>query len=338
MQELRIGVVGAGSIGADHVRRVTNRISGGRVVAVVDPDPRRAAEVAALAPGAEAYGSLDDVLRRDAVDALMVCSPGRFHADALLAALAAGLPTFCEKPLTPDSESGEAVLTAEQRLGRPHIQVGFMRRFDDEYMRLRDLVASRGAGELLMIHAAHRNARPTNPEYTQQNLIDDSVVHEFDVLSWVAGSPIRNVSVRQGRRNSLSLPHLHEPILVLMELESGVLVNVEMNVSAQFGYQVTTEAVFEQGVARIGQPAGMEVWSDGAFRKAEHTYYDTRFARAFDTEVQRWVDAVRRGDLVDGPNAWDGFRVALACEAGVEALRTGETVEVRSEQRPTFYE
>lgn len=337
MQELRIGVVGAGSIGADHVRRMTGRISGGRIVAVVDPDVERAAQVARGAPGAAAFASLDELLDRGELDALMVCSPGRFHGSALLAALEAGLPTFCEKPLTPDSQSGAAVLDAEQRLARPHIQVGFMRRFDDEYMRLRDLVASRDAGELLMIHAAHRNATPTNPEYTQQNLIDDSVVHEFDVLSWVAGSPVRSVTVRRGRRNSLSLPHLHEPILVLMELESGVLVDVEMNVSAQFGYQVTTEAVFEQGVARIGQPAGMELWSAGSFRKAEHTYYDTRFARAFDTEIQRWVDAVRAGHLVDGPSAWDGFQVALACEAGVEALRTGGTVEVRSVPKPAFY-
>lgn len=337
MEDLRIGIVGAGSIGSDHTRRISTRTSGAKIVAVVDPDVERARTVAALAPGADAVASLSELLERGDVDALMICSPGRFHKDALLEGLGAGLPIFCEKPLTPDSASGEEVLEAEQRLDRPHIQVGFMRRFDDEYLRLRELVASGSAGELLMIHAAHRNATPTNPEYTQQNLIDDSVVHEFDVLSWVAGSPVRSVSVRQGRRNSLSLPHLHEPILVLMELESGVLVDVEMNVSAQFGYQVTTEAVFERGVARIGQPSGMELWQDATFRVAEHTYYDTRFGRAFDVEVQRWVDAVRDGRLVDGPNAWDGYRVALACEAGVEALRTGATVEVPAGERPDFY-
>ncbi len=337
MQELRVGIVGAGAIGADHARRITERTSGAKVVAVVDPNEERAREVAAIAGGADVLTAIDALIATDRVDAVMICSPGRFHEAALLPALEARLPIFCEKPLTPDSASGERVLEAEQRLDRPHIQVGFMRRFDAEYMRLRELVASADAGELLMIHAAHRNARPTNPEYVQQNLIDDSVVHEFDVLSWVAGSPVRSVTVRQGRRNSLSLPHLHEPILVLMELDNGVLVDVEMNVSAQFGYQVTTEAVFEKGVARIGQPSGLELWQEGAFRKAEHTYYDTRFAQAFDTEVQRWVNAVRDGRLVDGPNAWDGFQVALACEAGVEALRSGRTVDVRPAAMPEFY-
>lgn len=338
MQDLRVGVVGAGAIGEDHVRRLVRRINGARVAAVADPVRERAEAVAGLAAGAEAMGSVVQLIDSGTIDALMVCSPGRFHEEALIQALRAGLPVFCEKPLTPDSASAEEVLKAEQQLDRPHIQVGFMRRFDEEYIRLRELVAAGSAGELLMIHAAHRNARPTNPDYVQQNLIDDSVVHEFDVLSWVAGSPVRSVAVRQGRRNSLSLPHLHEPVLVLIKLESGVLVDVEMNVSAQFGYQVTTEAVFERGVARIGQPAGLELWSDGAVHRAEHTYYDTRFGRAFDAEVQRWVDAVHSGTLVDGPNAWDGLQVALACEAGVQALNTGETVEVRHLARPSFYD
>ena len=81
----------------------------------------------------------------------------------------------------------------------------------------------------------------------------------------------------------------------------------------------------------------MEVWSDARYAVAEHEYYDTRFHQAFDTEVQHWVDAVRDGRLVDGPNAWDGYRVALACEAGVEALRSGREVSVDSGEKPAFY-
>lgn len=335
MRGIRVGIVGAGSIGRDHARRITQRTAGAQLVACADPDLERAQ--ALVGPDGGAHTTLETMIEREELDALMICSPGLAHKDALLLAIRAELPTFCEKPLTPDSASAEEVLDAEQRLDRPHIQVGFMRRFDQEYARLRQLVASGEAGELLMVHAAHRNARPTNPHYTQQNLIDDSVVHEFDVLSWVAGSPVRAVEVRQGRRNSLSLGHLCEPILVLIRLANGVLIDVEMNVSARFGYQVTTEAVFERGVARIGQPSGMELWRDGAHLVSEHVYYDTRFGPAFDREVQTWVDAVRDGLLVDGPTAWDGYRVALACEAGVEALRTGREAEVRDVTKPAFY-
>jgi myo-inositol 2-dehydrogenase/D-chiro-inositol 1-dehydrogenase len=209
-----------------------------------------------------------------------------------------------------------------------------MRRFDAEYQALKQLIDSGDAGELVMLRCVHRN--PTVPDtYTQTMLITDSVVHEFDVVPWLASSDIRSVEVKYPRRNPRSPERLREPILVLMELENGLLVDVEMNVSIQFGYQVATEAVFEGSLARIGQPSGLQTWRDGAFSVAEHQSYTTRFAAAYDAQIQRWVDAVRRG-TIDGPNAWDGYRVAVACEAGVKALEGG-VVPVEVPDRPDFY-
>ena len=334
--ELRIAVVGAGMMGADHIARITNRVSGARVSAVVEPDAGRAAAAAAHAPGAGVFASVEDAIAADALDAVLIAVPGQFHEPVLRPALAARLPILCEKPLTPDSASAWEVLRLEQELDHPHIQVGFMRRFDREYRELRELIASGDAGELLMVHAQHRN--PSVAEsYTQRMLITDSVVHEFDVVPWLAGSPVVSVEVKHPRRNALAPERLSEPILVIMELENGVVVDVEMSVNIQFGYQVTTEAVLERGVARIGQPAGLQRWDSGAFRVREHASFTTRFADAYDAQIQRWVDAVRRGDLVDGPNAWDGYLVALACEAGVRALEEGGIVPVEAPARPEFY-
>lgn len=335
-EELRIAVVGAGVMGADHVTRITRRIVGARVSAIVEPDPDRAAFAAAHAPGAATFSRIEEAIADRAMDAVLIATPGQFHAPVLQPALEAGLPILCEKPLTQDSASSADVLQWEQQLDRPHIQVGFMRRFDAEYAALRALIASGESGELLMVHAVHRN--PSVPEqYTANMLITDSVVHEFDVVPWLADSPLVSVEVRHARRNSLAPARLREPILVIMELANGVLVDVEMNVSAQFGYQVATEAVFERGIARMGQPAGLQRWDAGEFRVREHESYTTRFAAAYDAQIQRWVNAVVRGDLVDGPNAWDGYLVALACEAGVHALQHGGVVPVAAPERPSFY-
>jgi len=335
-QDLRVGVVGAGQMGADHIRRITRTISGAAVSAIVEPDPGRAEAAVAAAPGARPFASIHDALAADALDAVIIATPGPFHEPVLVPALEAGLPILCEKPLTPDSASALRIVELEQKLDRPHIQLGFMRRFDDEYRALRELIAGGDAGELLMLRGVHRN--PSVPEnYTQSMLITDSVVHEFDVMPWLAGSPVRSVEVKYPRRNGLAPERLREPILVLIELENGVLVDVEMNVSVQFGYQVGTEAVLESGVARIGEPSGLQRWSNAAFSIAEHTTYTTRFARAYDAQVQAWVDAVRDGSLVAGPDAWDGYLVALACEAGVKALETTGPVAVESAARPDFY-
>ena len=335
-EELRVAVVGAGMMGADHVKRITHRIAGARVSAIVEPDAGRAAAAAENAPGSAAFTRLEDAIEADAMDAVLIATPGQFHAPVLKPALAAKLPILCEKPLTQDSESSLEIIGLEQRLDRPHIQLGFMRRFDAEYQQLRDLVVSGESGELLMVRALHRN--PSVPEtYTNDMLITDSVVHEFDVVPWLAGSPVKSVEVKHPRRNSLAPERLSEPILVIMELENGVLVDVEMNVSVQFGYQVATEAVFEKGIARIGQPAGLQRWDAGFFRVKEHESFVTRFAAAYDAQIQRWVDAVRRGDLIDGPNAWDGYLVSLSCEAGVKALNEGGIVPVGAPERPAFY-
>jgi len=109
-----------------------------------------------------------------------------------------------------------------------------------------------------------------------------------------------------------------------------------MNVSVQFGYQVATEAVFQRGVARIGQPQGMQLWQQGRFQIEENSSFKSRFREAFDIEVQSWVDAARRG-TVDGPSAWDGFKVAVACAAGVQAMKSGRRVEVELPEAPSFY-
>ena len=334
-KSLRVGVVGAGAMGADHIDRINNRPSGAHISAIIEPDAARAAAAAEDAPGAQAFTRIEDAIAADAVDAVLIAVPGQFHEPVLVPALEAGLPILCEKPLTPDSGSSLRIVELEQKLDKPHIQVGFMRRFDPEYNNLRKLVESGEAGELLMLRGLHRNPS-VGESYTQSMLITDSVVHEFDVIPWLAGSRVVSVEVKYPKTSSLAHSGLKEPILVIMELENGVLVDVEMNVNIQFGYQVATEAVFEKGLARIGQPSGMQRWRDGEFFVKDHEDFTTRFATAYDRQIQSWVDAVHDGALVAGPNAWDGYLVALSCEAGVKAL-DGGVIPVDAAPRPDFY-
>src|SRR5699024_9579111 len=251
----------------------------------------RAAKAAENAPGAQTFAKIEDAIAADAVDAVLIAVPGQFHEPVLIPALEAGLPILCEKPLTPDSESSLRIVELEQKLDKHHIQVGIMSRFDPEYNELRKLVAAKDAGELLMLHAIDRNTTE-GENYEQSMLITEYVVHESDVIPWLAESRVVNVEVRYPKTSSLAHSGLKEPIIVLMELENGVLVDVEMNVNVQFGYQVTTEAVFEQGLARIGQPAGIQRWSAGQFSVKDHEDFTTRFATAYDRQIQSWVNAV----------------------------------------------
>ena len=332
---LGICVVGAGKMGADHIERLTRRIVGAEVSAAVDADVSRAQKAVEAIPSAVAVSNIGQALDREDVNAVVIATPGFLHRDMLLQVLARDLPILCEKPLTPDAPSSWEILEAEQRLGKKRIQVGFMRRFDAEYQRLRGIITSGELGELLMLHCAHRN--PETPSgFTNEMLINDSVVHEFDVIRYLTGEEIKNVQVRLGRATRHAPSGQHDPQHVLIETEKGVLADVEIFVNAQFGYQVATQAVFEKGIVNIGEDGGPYIRSAGRWGGEITPGFVERFRDAYDIEIQRWVEAAKRGE-VDGPTAWDGYATAACCEAGVAAQKSGEKVDVSLKNKPSIY-
>ncbi|GAA4846164.1 Gfo/Idh/MocA family protein [Saccharopolyspora rosea] len=334
--DLRIGLVGAGRMGGDHARRIHERISGARLVAVGDPDADRAEQVAASVPGARSHGDPYEVISSSDVDALVIASPGVVHEPLLLAAIERGIPVLCEKPLTPDSTSSLRVLEAEQAGGKRLVQVGFMRRFDPEHVELRELLRSGALGRALVLHCAHRN--PSSPPgFTSEMMIFDSVVHEFDTVRWLVGEEIRAVSVRRPRTTSAAPAGLADPQLVTIETTGGVVADVEIFVNCGFGYQVRCEAVCEHGTALAGAAGGLRVHGTAGWGGRIDADFSERFATAFDREFQRWADAARTGGVdPDAASAWDGYAAAAACEAGVRAQSEG-TTEVRLVERPGFY-
>ena len=334
-ENLRVAVIGAGRMGADHVQRLNRRITGAEVAAVVDVDLARAQTAIEGISSAVALASAEEAFARDDINAVLIATPGFLHEDILLQALALDLPILCEKPLTPDAASAWKIVEAEQRLGHKRVQVGFMRRFDAEYAHLGEMMRGQELGDTLMLHCAHRNP-DTPPGFTNKMLINDSVVHEFDVIRFLTGEEITTVQVRLGRATRNAPPGQHDPQHVLIETESGILADVEIFVNAQFGYQVTTQAVFEQGIVNIGEDSGPYVRSAGRWGGSVTPSFVERFGAAYDVEVQAWVDAARRQDI-GGPSAWDGYATAACCEAGVEAQLSGEEVTVQLNAKPELY-
>jgi len=332
---LRVAVIGAGRMGADHIKRLSTRIHGAEVAAVVDVDLARAQAAIEGIDGAVALASADEALNNGDVNAVLIATPGFLHEEILYKALEKDFPILCEKPLTPDAESAWKVVQAEQALGHKRIQVGFMRRFDAEYSALGAIIRNSELGELLMLHHQHRN--PSTPEgFTNEMLINDSVVHEFDAIRYFTGEEITSVQVRLGKPTRSAPNGQHDPQHVLLETESGVLADVEIYVNAKFGYQVATQASFEEGIVSIGGDNGPYIQSAGKWGGKVTPGFEERFGAAYDVEVQAWVDAALRGEI-GGPTAWDGYATAACCEAGVEAQKSGEKVKVQLNTKPDLY-
>ncbi|MER6012052.1 Gfo/Idh/MocA family protein [Streptomyces bluensis] len=332
---LGVAVIGTGRMGADHVRRIDELTSGARVSAVVDLDPERAKRLADGIDGCTAYADPAAAMAAGDVDAVLIASPGPAHEAALLTAFEHDLPVLCEKPLTPDAVSALRVMEAEQKLGHRLVQVGFMRRYDTEYRKLKALLDSGQLGRPLMLHNRHRNAA-SPPGFTTAMLINDSVVHEMDVTRWLLDQEITAVTVLRPTPSENAPEGLSDPQLVLFETDGGAIVDVEINVNCGFGYQVKAEAVCERGTARIGEEQSLVTDMAGRWGGTIAQDFVERFAGAYDRQVQAWVDATRRGE-VTGPSVWDGYATAAVCEAGVRAQSEGGRVEVELIERPAFY-
>jgi myo-inositol 2-dehydrogenase/D-chiro-inositol 1-dehydrogenase len=333
MSELRIAVLGVGMMGADHVARITSRISGARVAVVNDYLTEKADQIAASVPGARVSADPLDAIAADDVDAVLLATPGPTHEKQLLACLEHRKPVLCEKPLTTDVETSLEMVRREAELSTPLIQVGFMRRFDPEYQQLKALIDGGELGQPLLVHCVHRNPA-VPPSFDSAMVVKDSLVHEVDVTRFLLGEEIVSVRIIRPTPNPAAPAGLQDPQIAIFETAGGRHVDVEVFVTTGVAYEVRTEVVGERGSATIGLDVGLiHKSSPGVWGGRITPGFRERFGLAYDVEVQRWVDAVRAGTNVDGPTAWDGYAAAAVCAAGVRSLEGGERVEVELAER-----
>lgn len=331
---VRVGVIGTGTIGADHVDRLTTQVVGSAVTAVFDVATDRARAVAA-ASGAVVHGTWEALVAADDVDAVVVASPGELHPEQVLACLAAGKPVLCEKPLAMTTAEALQVLAAEQAAGRRLVQVGFMRRFDAGYRDVRAAMTDGTIGEPLLAHAVHRNA--SVPEsFRGEMALTESAVHEFDVFRWLFSTEVAAVTVVPVRSSPLAANGLRDPQVVVLEMAEGQVVTVESFVSCRYGYDVRCEVVGSVGTVSLDNPRTTVVL--GAAGRSERVPADwrERFADAYRAELQAWLDGLPAG-AATGASAWDGYVATAVGDAAVRSSREGRRVAVELVERPALY-
>jgi myo-inositol 2-dehydrogenase / D-chiro-inositol 1-dehydrogenase len=336
--DVRIGVIGTGIMGADHVRTLADDTSGACVTAVSDLDAARARSVVdALGLGdVRVLESSADLVSDAEVDAVLVATADETHEELVLRCLATGKPVLCEKPLTPLPEGSLRIVAAEVALGRRLVSVGFMRRYDPGYAVVKASLRDGEVGGPLMLHCVHRNAS-SPPGTPSDDLVTGSAVHEIDAARWLLDDEITGVTVHRPRPSSRVVGGTSDPIFVIFQTDAGVLVDVEVFINAAYGYDVRCELVGETGTVSLDEPVHA-VRRGGKVRSTPVSVdWRDRFAEAYRRELQDWVAGVRVGEQ-RGATAWDGYAATAVATAGVEALETGTPVKIALEKRPPLYD
>ena len=328
---VRVGVIGTGAMGAAHVATLASWVPGASVVAVYDADRDRAASVAGPVRAAVA-ASAESLVKDPEVDAVLVAAPDPLHEELALACLAAAKPTLLEKPLATSAEGSRRVVEAEVAGDRRFLQVGFMRRFDPAFDRLRAALRAGEIGQVRTAHCLHRNAA-AHPSATSEGVLVNSMIHEFDAVPWLLDDPLTAVTVYAPR---VAEGALQDVQVAVLETAGGVVVTVEVAVNARYGYDIHTEVTGSEGTLALTPPYGLAVRRAGLDGRRVDDDFVGRFADAYRVELAAWVDGVRTGSL-PGPSAWDGHLANLAAFAAVESLNTGARVEVPQPERPDLY-
>jgi len=331
---MRVGVIGVGRMGQTHANTLAtiDEVDG---VLITDVDLERAEKVAAEVD-AETAATTDDLLASS--DAVVIAAASSAHAELIHACADAGLPTFCEKPITLDLASTAEVVDHVRRAGI-QLQMGFQRRFDAGFSAARDLVADGGLGTLYIVRMAGHDPAPPHEEYIPASggIFRDFSVHDFDALRFVTGQETVEVYADGA---ILGFPELFEKYgdvdtaVATLRLSGGTFGLLSVTRQDPLGYDIRMELHGSGDSVGVGWDDRLPLRSvepNGPPAPAEpYRNFQERFADAYRAEMVAFVDvaAGRRVSACTAEDALEAMRVAVACDRSREEHRPVRLEEV----------
>lgn len=337
MMTLKIGVIGTGAIGREHIKRISKKLAGAEIVAVTDVNQQLAKQVVEqFQLNAIAYPDDKTLIANENVDAVLVTSWGPAHKGSVLKAIEHGKYVFCEKPLATTAEDCMEIINAEINYGKRLVQVGFMRRYDKGYVQMKEAIDQKMIGEPLMIRCAHRNVS-VDENYTTDMAVVDTLIHEIDILHWLVNDDYQSVQVFYPKKTRNALETLRDPQIFLIETRSGIAITAEVFVNCKYGYDIQCEIIGEEGIVKLPEVPSIVVRKDAQLGVNLLTDWKDRFVDAYDIEIQDFIDSVSEKGEPQGPTSWDGYIAAVTADVCVKAQQSGQKEEIILGEKPDFY-
>ncbi|MFE0882248.1 Gfo/Idh/MocA family protein [Streptomyces rochei] len=332
---MRIGILGLGRIGAFHAETLHTLET---VDSLVVADPYAdAAKAAAERFGAEIADSPEALLAAG-VDGVVVAAATDAHPALIVAAVEAGVPVFCEKPVARTMTEGVEVLKAVAGRDVP-VQIGFNRRFDAGFVAAREAVRAGELGKLHTVRSTTLDPAPPSAAYIAASggIFRDCSVHDFDVIRWVTGREVSEVYAVGGNRGADFIREAGDADTTgaVLTLDDGTIAVVSNSRHNARGYDVRMEIHgFADSIA-VGLEDKLPLRSvepGTAFPAGvPHDFFMDRFAAAYRTELTAFTEVVAgaRPSPCTVEDALEAGWIAEACTLSLREHRPVTVAEVK---------
>lgn len=333
-KKLNIGIIGAGRIGKLHANNLVNRVPRARVAAISDVYLQGARELADSLGIQQAYEDYRKIIDDPEIDAVFICAPTDLHSPISIEAARAGKHIFCEKPIDHDLDKIEAVLEEVKKAGVTY-QVGFNRRFDRNFKKVRETVQAGGVGEVHIVKVTSRDPAPPRPEYIKASggIFVDMTIHDFDMVRYLTGSEVEEVSVFGavlvdpdiGKEGDV------DTCIISLRFQNGALGVIDNSRQAVYGYDQRIEVFGSKGcITADNETANNTVLytADAVTREKPLWFFLERYNDAFIEEARAFVDSCLDGKQPP-VGAFDGLQpVKIAIAARKSWQQGGKPVKV----------
>lgn len=321
---LKAGLIGAGKIGRMHAEHLTTQIPSVELLMVADVQEENVRQCARRYGIPAATQDYQTLLNNPEIEAVVICSSSGTHAQIIEEAAQAGKHIFCEKPISLDLPSIDRALAAVEKAG-VKLQLGFNRRFDASYRRVRQAIEQGETGRLQQLHIISRDPAPPPLEYISGSggLFLDMTIHDFDIARYLTGSEVDELYAMAGVLVDPAIGEVGDvdTATILLHFDNGVIGTIENCRRAVYGYDQRVEVLGSGGSVRTeNRYANSAIISDSNNVRSDLPlhFFVERYTQSYVSELEAFVEAL----LNNKPVSVTGHDGRMALVLGLAAKKS----------------
>lgn len=327
---LKFGLLGAGRIG--HVHAKTLAANPDASLEVVFDIRQEAADELAKQYGGRGVTDEKEIWDNPDIDAVIIGSPTPLHVPHIIAAAKSGKAALCEKPVAMETAKVEELREALKGLD-PTVMLGFNRRFDPSFARVKELMDKGEIGEIEQVTIISRDPAAPPADYIKVSggIFKDMTIHDFDMARFLLGDIDTVTTIPQNLDPEIAACNDYDAAVIVLTAKSGAVATIINNRHCATGYDQRLEVTGHDGQLNADnqRPTTVSLSKD-SYSLSREPYLDfflTRYADAYAAELNQFISIVKEGGRPT-PSIEDGAQALLLAEAAEKSAREQRPVKV----------